>query len=119
MTGNPHSGWFHWRHGWHFKRLDDGTVSLKQEVDGHMLEIDQPVLGGCVGHNCRLGSGLVIYPARTIESDVVLISSPNRRVIMKNISFEESDHHVTYEVHYGKDRSHPAPCKDDTLAWPR
>jgi hypothetical protein len=28
-----------------------------------------------------------------IESDVVLIPSPTRHVIAKNISFEESDHH--------------------------
>lgn len=70
-------------------------VPLKQVVGNHLVEIDQPVLGGCVGHNCRLGSGLVVYPARTIESDVILISRPNRRVIMKNISFEESDHHST------------------------
>jgi len=50
-------------------------------------------LGGCVGHNCRLGSGLIVYPARTIESDVVLFASPERRVIAKNIYHEDSDHH--------------------------
>jgi len=61
--------------------------------DGALESIDQVVLGGCVGHNCRLGSGLVIYPARMIESDVVLFASPTRRVIRKNISYEESDHH--------------------------
>ncbi|MHB8625923.1 MAG: LbetaH domain-containing protein [Aggregatilineales bacterium] len=68
---------------------------LKVEaIDGSGLEsVDQVVLGGCVGHNCRLGSGLVIYPARMIESDVILFASPSRRVIRKNISYEESDHH--------------------------
>ncbi len=54
---------------------------------------NRPVLGGCVGHNCRIGSGLVIYPARTIESDVVLISSENRRVIDHDIRYSDSDHH--------------------------
>ncbi len=49
------------------------------------------VLGGCVGHHCRIGSGLVIYPARTIESDSILLASPRRRVVMKNVSYEESD----------------------------
>ncbi len=53
----------------------------------------QPVLGSCVGHNTRLGSGLVIMPARVIESDVVLFASPERRVITRNVSYEESDHH--------------------------
>ena len=67
---------------------------LKVEaMDGNLEKVGQVVLGGCVGHNCRLGSGLVIYPARMIESDVILFASPTRRVIKKNISYEESDHH--------------------------
>lgn len=58
------------------------------------LQIAQrPVLGGCVGHNCRLGSGMVIFPARTIESDVVLLASQDRQVIDKDIYYEDSDHH--------------------------
>jgi NDP-sugar pyrophosphorylase family protein len=68
-------------------------IPLKAFGDGHLSEIGLPMLGGCVGHNCRIGSGLVVYPGRTIESDVVLLSSPTRRVIAKNISYEESDHH--------------------------
>jgi hypothetical protein len=50
------------------------------------------VLGGCVGHHCRIGSDLTIYPGRTIESDVVLSRTNERSVISKNISYEESDH---------------------------
>ncbi len=61
--------------------------------DGALEKVGQVVLGGCVGHNCRLGSGLIIYPARMIESDVIMFASPGRRVIKKNISYEESDHH--------------------------
>jgi acetyltransferase-like isoleucine patch superfamily enzyme len=49
-----------------------------------------PVLGGCVGHHCRIGSGLIVYPARTIESDAVLLAS-RHRVITHNVTFEESD----------------------------
>lgn len=60
-----------------------GTLSLS----------NRPVIGSAVGHNCRLGSGLIVYPARTIESDVVLAASKERRVIDRNISYEESDHH--------------------------
>jgi hypothetical protein len=56
-------------------------------------ETGQAVLGGCVGHNSRLGSGLIVMPSRVIESDVVLFASPDRRVIARNVSFEESDHH--------------------------
>ena len=52
------------------------------------------VLGGCVGHHCRLSAGLVMYPARTVESDVVLLASDERRFIKKNVRFEDSDHHT-------------------------
>jgi hypothetical protein len=53
----------------------------------------QSVLGSCVGHNARLGSGLVVMPARVIESDVILFASAERRVINRNVTYEESDHH--------------------------
>lgn len=53
---------------------------------------NRPVIGSCVGHNCRIGSGMIVYPARTIESDVVLVASDERRVINRNVRFEDSDH---------------------------
>lgn len=64
-----------------------------RDANGELGSANRPVLGGCVGHNCRIGSGLVVYPARTIESDVILISSKDRRVINHDITYEESDHH--------------------------
>jgi hypothetical protein len=36
---------------------------------------------------------MIIYPARTIESDVVLAASKERRIIDKDVRFEDSDHH--------------------------
>jgi carbonic anhydrase/acetyltransferase-like protein (isoleucine patch superfamily) len=57
-----------------------------------LVETSMPVLGGCVGHHCRIGSGLVVYPARMIESDTILFASQDRRVIAKNVTFEQSDH---------------------------
>jgi NDP-sugar pyrophosphorylase family protein len=66
---------------------------LRIKLDRNLKEVQMPVLGGCVGHNCRLGSGLIVFPARTIESDVVLFASSERRVIADNVTFEESDHH--------------------------
>lgn len=60
---------------------------------GELEDVGQIVLGSAVGHNCRIGSGMVIFPGRMIESDVVLVASPERRVIMRNVTFEESDHH--------------------------
>lgn len=64
-------------------------------LDGHdeLKPTNRPVLGGAVGHNCRIGAGMIVYPARTIESDVVLAASKERRVIDKDIKFEDSDHH--------------------------
>ncbi|MBV6395437.1 MAG: Bifunctional protein GlmU [Anaerolineales bacterium] len=63
--------------------------------DGHneLVPSNRPVMGGCVGHNCRLGSGMIVFPARTIESDVVLFASRERRVIDRDVRYEESDHH--------------------------
>jgi len=45
---------------------------------------------------------MVIYPARTIESDVVLICSEGRGVIADNVAFEQSDH-----IKIGADDLHP------------
>ena len=61
--------------------------------DEKLSVANRPVLGGCVGHNCRLGSGMIFFPARTVESDVVLIASPERRVIERDVRYEDSDHH--------------------------
>lgn len=61
--------------------------------NSELSDANRPVLGGCVGHNCRIGSGVVVYPARVIESDVVIVASDERRVIDHNVSYEDSDHH--------------------------
>jgi hypothetical protein len=66
---------------------------LKILHKGELRETERPVLGGCVGHNCRIGSGHVFFPARSIESDVVLFAKQGRTVITKNINYEDSDHH--------------------------
>jgi len=66
---------------------------LRVKLAEGLEEVEMPVLGGCVGHNCRLGSGIIVYPARTIESDVVLFPSPEHQVVTKNVYYEDSDHH--------------------------
>ncbi len=50
-------------------------------------------MGSAVGHNCRLGSGMIVYPSRTIESDVVLTAGRESRLIDRDVRFEDSDHH--------------------------
>jgi hypothetical protein len=36
---------------------------------------------------------MIVYPARTIESDVILVATETRRVIAKDVKYEDSDHH--------------------------
>lgn len=62
-------------------------------IDGELQTVSQIVLGSAIGHNCRIGSGMIVFPGRMIESDTVLVASPQRRVISRNMSYEESDHH--------------------------
>ncbi len=51
------------------------------------------VLGGAVGHNVRIGSGMIVLPARMIESDVILYASPEwTNIISKNVMYEDSHH---------------------------
>jgi NDP-sugar pyrophosphorylase family protein len=52
------------------------------------------VMGSCVGHNCRIGAGLLFYPGRAIESDTVLVRSDERAIIAKNVTYDQSDHHT-------------------------
>ncbi len=77
---------------------------------------NRPVLGGCVGHNCRLGSGLILFPARTIESDVVLIASEDGRIITRDITFEDSHHHHLSVGHLHR-RLYPRPGELASESW--
>jgi len=77
---------------------------------------NRPVIGSAVGHNCRLGSGLIVYPARTIESDVVLAASKDRRVIDKNIRYEDSDHHKFKSAGLHK-RLYPPKDEKELESW--
>jgi carbonic anhydrase/acetyltransferase-like protein (isoleucine patch superfamily) len=62
--------------------------------EGDLRPANRPAIGGCVGHHCRIGSGLIIYPARMIESDVLLTPAwSGLKAIDHDIHFEESDHH--------------------------
>lgn len=76
---------------------------IRVQYQGDFEETGMPVLGGCIGHHCFIGSGMVVYPARAIESDVILLATPERRVIDKNVYFEESDH---FAIKGGPDYHH-------------
>jgi hypothetical protein len=72
------------------------------------MDVGQVVLGSAVGHNCRIGSGMVLFPGRMIESDVVMVASPQRRVIGRSVTYEESDHHFL-GVSTNHKRHYPRP----------
>jgi carbonic anhydrase/acetyltransferase-like protein (isoleucine patch superfamily) len=69
------------------------TTLRALDGNGELQPIRDDVLGSCVGHNCRISSGVIVHPARVIESDVVIIASEKRRIISKNVPFKDSDHH--------------------------
>lgn len=78
------------------------TMSLS----GKLEDTNMLVLGGCVGHHCRLSSGSIVYAARTIESDVVLLANDARQFITKNVKYEDSDYHP-YSDRYHYPRLYP------------
>ena len=79
-------------------------------IHGQLEDVGQVVLGSAVGHNCRIGSGMIVFPGRMIESDVVLVASPQRRVIGRSVVYEESDHHF---VGTGQSHKRMYPRPDD------
>jgi UDP-N-acetylglucosamine diphosphorylase / glucose-1-phosphate thymidylyltransferase / UDP-N-acetylgalactosamine diphosphorylase / glucosamine-1-phosphate N-acetyltransferase / galactosamine-1-phosphate N-acetyltransferase len=84
--------------------------------DGKLGYANRPVLGGCVGHNCRLGAGMIIFPARTIESDVVVFASKDRRVIDRDLRYEDSDHHKLKFANLHP-RLYPRPGETTSETW--
>jgi carbonic anhydrase/acetyltransferase-like protein (isoleucine patch superfamily) len=83
-----------------------------RDGQGKLSVSNRPVMGSAVGHNCRLGSGLVVYPSRMIESDVVLAASKERRVIDRDVRFEDSDHHHFRAAHLHQALYHRRRDKD-------
>lgn len=87
-----------------------------RDGNGELKFSNRPVLGGCVGHNCRIGAGMIIYPARTIESDVVLIASKERKVIDRDVFIEDSDH-VRFASARMHQRLYPRPGEKVEETW--
>jgi carbonic anhydrase/acetyltransferase-like protein (isoleucine patch superfamily) len=87
-----------------------------RDGQGKLTHSNRPVIGSAVGHNCRLGSGMIVYPARTIESDVVLVASKDRRVIDKDVRYEDSDHHKLKAASLHK-RLYPRPGEAGLESW--
>lgn len=82
-------------------------------IRGELEDVGQVVLGGAVGHNCRIGSGMIIFPGRMIESDVTLFASAQRRVISRDVRYEESDHHTLKVGEKAVQRQYPRQGERD------
>ena len=87
-----------------------------RDGNGELKPSNRPVLGGCVGHNCRIGSGLIIVRARTIERDVVLVGREGRRGIDRDIYYEDSDHHHL-AARTNHKRLYPRPGESSGESW--
>lgn len=83
---------------------------------GQLRISNRPVLGGCVGHNCRLGAGMIVYPARMIESDTILFATRERRVLDRDIYYEDSDHLSLPNAHLHA-RLYPRPGESGGESW--
>lgn len=72
-------------------------------------DIGLPVIGSAVGHNCRIGSGFVFYPARMIGSNTTLIFGEPATAIARNVN-----------VKFGADaRTMPEDEEQTEYVWPR
>jgi carbonic anhydrase/acetyltransferase-like protein (isoleucine patch superfamily) len=87
-----------------------------RDGNGELKFSNRPVLGGCVGHNCRIGAGMIVYPARIIESDVVLVASKERRVIDRDVFLEDSDHYRFAAANLHR-RLYPRPGEKSEESW--
>jgi len=59
---------------------------------GRLEPVNLPVLGGCVGHDCRIGANFVFWPGRTVESGTILINDSDES-IRHSVYYAESHHH--------------------------
>lgn len=59
---------------------------LKIDHKGEKVEVEMPVIGSVVGHNCRIGSGFVVYPGRMIGSNTTLIYAEPSTIIARDVN---------------------------------
>lgn len=59
---------------------------------GRLEPVNMPVLGSAIGHNCKIGSGFVMYPGRMVGSNTTLIlDQPRVNLLHKNINVPDID----------------------------
>jgi UDP-N-acetylglucosamine diphosphorylase / glucose-1-phosphate thymidylyltransferase / UDP-N-acetylgalactosamine diphosphorylase / glucosamine-1-phosphate N-acetyltransferase / galactosamine-1-phosphate N-acetyltransferase len=59
--------------------------------EGDLSEVGLPVLGSAVGHNCKIGSGFIVYPGRMIGSGAVLLFDHDDNLVRRNVPGNDPD----------------------------
>jgi hypothetical protein len=60
---------------------------------------------------------MIVYPARIIESDVVLVASDKRRVVDRNIRYEDSDHYQLRNASQHQALYRPKDERSEVESW--
>lgn len=81
---------------------------LKIDHKGVKVEVEMPVIGSVVGHNCRIGSGFVIYPGRMIGSNTTMVHADPNTVIARDVNVPP----------YGEDLDPDAEPEQMVYRWP-
>lgn len=107
---------------------------LKTFHKGRLEQVGLSVIGSAVGHNCKIGSGFVFYPARMIGSNTVLIYDDDEGRIRENIpglSPDEVDEETgeprrivyhwprIYHADNGESRTMSMPVEQSDSAFPQ
>jgi hypothetical protein len=60
---------------------------------------------------------MIVYPARTIESDVLLVASKDRQVIDRDVTYADSDHHHLKQGSLHRGRYRPKDELPEVESW--
>ena len=74
-------------------------------------DIGLPVIGSAVGHNVKIGSGFVFYPARMIGSNTTLIYAAPDTVVGHNVN-------ITSDIYADVDDTSTADPERAVYLWP-
>lgn len=58
----------------------------KGNDEARLEDIGLPVIGSAIGHNCKIASGFVFYPARMIGSNTTLLYAASDTVVGHNVN---------------------------------
>ncbi len=63
----------------------------KGQARPQLEDVGLPVLGSAVGHNVKIASGFVFYPARMVESNTTLLYTAPDTVVARNVAHVGDD----------------------------